>query len=171
MKDFLPTTYTFTPGTSGVGTVTLDIPNFDPKRLVAIINQTRGIVIYSTGSVDLRYSSISANTLTLFFDTSAQNANDILQVVYNSDAPLEIDYQPTLRQMLYAVMYPNWLDRTINAIRVAVINTIATVTTVTTVTTLTTLTNQTNIGSYTADVQNYAGSRTAWSQIVRGRIS
>jgi hypothetical protein len=29
MKDFLPTTYTFTPGTSGVGTVILDIPNFD----------------------------------------------------------------------------------------------------------------------------------------------
>jgi hypothetical protein len=162
MKDFLPTNCTFTPGTSGVGTVTLNINNFDSKRLVAIINQTRGVVIYSTGSVDLRYSSISGNTLTLFFDTSAQNANDILQVIYNSDAPLEVDYQPTLRQMLYALMYPNWLDRTINAVRVAVINTIGTVTT---------LGNQVNIGSYTADVQNYAGLRTAWDATVRGKIS
>lgn len=99
------------------------------------------------------------------------SSNPLPTQVIQGSAGLNVDYQPTLRQMLFALMYPNWLDRTINAIRVAVINTIGTVTTVTTVTTCSTVTNQTNIGSYTADVQNYAMSRTAWNQIVRGRIS
>lgn len=105
------------------------------------------------------------------------SSNPLPTQVIQGDNTLAVDYQPTLRQMLFALMYPNWLDRTLNAIRVAVINTIGTVTTVTgvttvtTVTTTTTLTNQTNIGSYTADIQNYAGLKTAWSQTVRERIS
>jgi hypothetical protein len=155
MKDFLPTTYTFTPGTSGVGTVTLDIPNFDLKRLVAIINQTRGIVIYSTGSVDLRYSSISANTLTLFFDTSAQNANDILQVIYNSDAPLEVIANKTdetvgLLNILVDLLYSNAITDAgqrqrivIDAITTGL--TLAAVTTVNTVSTVSTVSNLTNL--------------------------
>jgi hypothetical protein len=97
-------------------------------------------------------------------------ANDIssanpIPVSIANTSPLEVmvnGVESWLKTILSALQYPNYLDRTINAIRVAVINTIGTVTT---------LTNQTNIGSYTADVQNYAGSRTAWSQIVRGRIS
>lgn len=99
------------------------------------------------------------------------SSNPLPTQVIQGDNTLVVDYQPTLRQMLFALMYPNWLDRTLNAIRVAVINTIGTVTTVTGVTTVTTVTNQTNIGSYSADIQNYAGLKTAWSQTVRGRIS
>ena len=108
------------------------------------------------------------------------SSNPLPTQVIQGDNTLAVDYQPTLRQMLFALMYPNWLDRTLNAIRVAVINTIGTVTTVTGVTTVSTVTgvttvstvtNQTNIGSYTADIQNYAGLKTAWSQTVRGRIS
>lgn len=104
-------------------------------------------------------------------DTSETNP---LPVSIANASPVEVTLngiESWFKTILSALQYPNYLDRTINAIRVAVINTIGTVTTVTTVTTTTTLTNQTNIGSYTADVQNYAGSRTAWSQIVRGRIS
>jgi len=100
-------------------------------------------------------------------------ANDIstanpIPVNITNTSPLEVivnGVETWLKTIAQFLQYPNYLDRTINAIRVAVINTIGTVTTVTT------LTNQTNIGGYTADVQNYAGSRTAWSQIVRGRIS
>ena len=98
-------------------------------------------------------------------------SNPLPTQVIQGNNTLVVDYQPTLRQMLFALMYPSWLDRTLNAIRVAVINTIGTVTTVTGVTTVTTVTNQTNIGSYTADIQNHAALRTAWSQTVRGRIS
>ena len=149
MKDFLPTSYTFTPGASGVGTISLAIANFDPKRLVAIINQTRGVVIYATGAADTRYTTISGSLLTLNVDTSTHNANDTIQVIYNSELPLEVDYQPTLRQMLFALMYPNWLDRTLNAIRVAVINTIGTVSTVTGVGTVSTVTGVGTVSTVT----------------------
>jgi hypothetical protein len=107
-------------------------------------------------------------------DTSA---TDPLPVSIANASPVEVTLngiESWFKTILSALQYPNYLDRTINAIRVAVINTIGTVSTVTgvtTVSTVSTLSNQTNIGSYTADVQNYAGSRTAWSQIVRGRIS
>lgn len=84
MKDFISTTYTFTPGASGVGTVNLSgIQNFDIKRLVAIINQTRGVTIYATGSTTTGYTNLTGSTLTLSVDTTGQNSADILQVVYN----------------------------------------------------------------------------------------
>lgn len=83
MKKFITPTYTFTPGASGVGTVNLSgITGFNIKNLISIINQTRGIVIYSTASVDLRYTNVSGTTVTLNFDTSTQNAADVLQVIY-----------------------------------------------------------------------------------------
>jgi hypothetical protein len=170
MKDFLPTTYIFVPGTSGVGTVTLNIPNFDPKRLVAIINQTRGVVMYATGSIDTRYTAILNNILTLNVDTSTHNAGDILQIVYNDINPLSValdDLSVWFRSILKAVQYPNFLDRGSNAIRATVtaLPTLATVTTVGTVTT------QTNIGNFNADIQVRALSRSAWYSSVRPRIT
>jgi len=86
MSKLKSTFYTFTPGASGVGTVNLSgINNFNAKYLLCIINQTRGIIIYSTGSTTLGYTSISGKLLTLTFDTSAHNANDILQVIYEDE--------------------------------------------------------------------------------------
>jgi len=80
---FIATQYTFTPGISGVGTVNLSgIDNFNASYLKAIINQTRGVLIYSTASTTLGYTSLSSKTLTLTFDTSAHSAGDRLQVVY-----------------------------------------------------------------------------------------
>lgn len=84
MKDFISPAYTFTPGASGVGTVNLSgISAFNIRLLVAIINQTRGVTIYATGSTATRYTGVTGTTLTLFFDTSAQGASDVLQVIYN----------------------------------------------------------------------------------------
>lgn len=90
-KQFVTPTYTFTPGASGVGTLALSgIESFDPKRLVAVINQTRGVVIYATGSAATRYTAVAGNTLTLFADTSTHNAADQLQVIYEQpDETLE----------------------------------------------------------------------------------
>lgn len=112
MKDFLPTSYTFTPGASGVGTISLAIANFDPKRLVAIINQTRGAVIYATGSTDTRYTAISGNLLTLNVDTSTHSASDTIQVIYNSELPLEVvasntDQTVGLLKILVDLLYSN----------------------------------------------------------------
>lgn len=89
MKDFISTTYTFTPGASGVGTVNLSgISSFDIKKLVSIINQTRGVVIYATASNTTGYTALAGSTLTLFVDTTGHNSADILQVVYNDSTQL-----------------------------------------------------------------------------------
>lgn len=83
MKSFITPTYTFTPGTSGAGTVDLSsIAGFDVKRLVAIINQTDGTTIYATGSPATRYTAEAAGVVTLFKDTSSMDAGDALQVIY-----------------------------------------------------------------------------------------
>lgn len=83
MKSFIAPTYTFTPGVSGVGTVNLSgISGFDVKFLVSIINQTRGIIIYSTASDTLKYTNVTGTTVTLFKDTSAMSSGDVLQVIY-----------------------------------------------------------------------------------------
>lgn len=83
MKTFISPTYTFTPGLSGVGTVDLSgIASFNKKSLIAIINQTKGIIIYSTASTTLRYTSVVGTLVTLFFDTSTMSAGDTLQVIY-----------------------------------------------------------------------------------------
>ena len=89
-KAFLSTTYTFTPGAPGEGTVDLSgITSFDVKRLVSVINQTRGVVIYATGSAAYRYTAVAGSTLTLFADTTGHNAADVLQVIYEDpDSPL-----------------------------------------------------------------------------------
>jgi hypothetical protein len=86
MKDFFQANYTFTPGGSGVGTVNLfGIRNFDISRLVSIINQTKGEVIYATGAAATRYTNVSNTTVTLFYNTSAHSSADVLQIVYNYD--------------------------------------------------------------------------------------
>jgi hypothetical protein len=166
MKDFLSVNCVFSPAASGVGTVFLDIPNFDPKRLVAIINQTRGVMIYSTGSIDLRYSSISGNTLTLFFDTTGHSASDVLQVIYNSDSPLEVIADKTnetisLLNILVDLLFSNAIvdagqrqKIVIDAITAGL--TLATVTTVGTVGTVSAVSSVTNVTSlFGVDRQMY----------------
>lgn len=91
MKSFITPQYTFTPGQSGVGTIDLNgIPNFNIKKLVAIINMTRGVIIYSTADASNRYTNISSTTLTLNVDTSSHNSNDILQVIYDNELDLSV---------------------------------------------------------------------------------
>lgn len=83
MKQFIIPSYTFTPGASGVGTVNLSgISGFDVKYLAAIINQTRGVIIYSTADTTKRFTNVTGTTITLFADTTGQNAADVLQVIY-----------------------------------------------------------------------------------------
>lgn len=85
MKAFITPTYTFTPGASGVGTVDLsNIPSFDIRRLIAIINQTDGVIIYTTASEEKKHTAEASGVVTLFFDTSTMDAGDDLQIVYDS---------------------------------------------------------------------------------------
>jgi len=92
MKKFITPTYTFTPGASGVGTVNLSgITGFNVKNLVSIINQTKGVVIYATGSQSLRYTNVSGTTVTLFFDTTGMSSGDVLQVIYEDNSALSVE--------------------------------------------------------------------------------
>lgn len=160
MKDFLPTSYTFTPGASGVGTISLAIANFDPKRLVAIINQTRGVVIYATGSTDTRYTNITGSLLTLNVDTSTHNANDTIQVIYNSELPLEVvasntDQTVGLLKILVDLLYSNAITDAGQRQRI-VIDAIAAGLTLATVTTVTTVSGVTNVaGIFGVNQQMY----------------
>ena len=188
MKDFILASVNFVTGAAGASTVTLNIDNFDVRKLVAVINQTRGVLLYSAASASLKYTALNGNVLTLNVDTTSHSPSDSIQVVYNSDeaiavktsenSMLEASLIPLLKNILNFLLYPNWLDRTLNALRISVIsgiiNTITTVTGVTTVSTVNTvsnLTNLTNLGSYTADAQVDANRRAAWGILVRGRIT
>jgi hypothetical protein len=83
MKAFITPAYTFTPGAADVGTVDLSaIAGFDIKRLLAIINQTTGTLIYSTASPNLKYSALVGSVVTLHADTTGMNAADKLQILY-----------------------------------------------------------------------------------------
>lgn len=89
MKSFIAPAYTFTPGFSGVGTVNLSgISGFNIKFLVSIINQTDGEIIYSTASAALRFTNVAGTTVTLFKDTSAMSAGDVLQIIYEEESPV-----------------------------------------------------------------------------------
>lgn len=80
MKAFITPTYTFD---ASAKTVDLsNIPDFDIKRLLAIINQTAGILIYSTASATLGYASEADGIVTLDFDTTTMSDTDDLQIVY-----------------------------------------------------------------------------------------
>jgi hypothetical protein len=90
MKDFLVTDYIFSPGISGSGYVEFtNLDDFDITRLVSIINQTKGVIIYATASVEKAYSSLSGKRVFLNFNTSTHNAGDKLQIVYNSSQALK----------------------------------------------------------------------------------
>lgn len=95
MKAFIIPSYTFTPGASGVGTVNLSgISDFNIKYLLAIINQTRGILIYSTANASLRFTNVTGTTVTLFADTTGQSSGDVLQVVYEDQTGAPISDTP-----------------------------------------------------------------------------
>jgi hypothetical protein len=172
MKSFITPSYTFTPGASGVGTLTLTgIEEFNARQLVAVINQTRGAVIYATGGAATRYTSLTGNTLTLNVDTSTHSAGDVLQVIYEVTDPLPVSDDTVgklLMRILQMLMAPLGYDKSQGRQRGTVVLESGTVTTVGTVTTLA---NIAAVGGYSAQMQIFDTNRTSWAQCVRSRIS
>lgn len=158
MKSFITPTYTFTPGASGVGTVALSgIAGFNIKYLVAIINQTRGVTIYATGSTATRYTALEGTTLTLAADTADHSASDVLQVIYE-----EMELTEIVRQMQGELeILRNTIGQTRvdggGRLRVLIDQISASLT----LATITTLTNQTSIGGVAANDQVPALRRLA----------
>ena len=179
MKSFITPSCEFTPGASGVGTLNLSgIPDFNARQLVAIINQTRGVVLYATGSTATRYTALAGKTLTLNVDTSTHSSGDALQVIYEVTDPQPVSDDTVgklLMRILQMLMAPLGYDKSLGRQRgtvvVETLPTLATVNTVTTVTTVTTLANIAAVGGYSAQMQIFDTNRTAWAQCVRSRIT
>jgi hypothetical protein len=165
MKEFITPNYMFSPGASGVGSVNLlGIEQFDVARLVAIINQTRGILIYSTASVDNKYTSVSGTTVYLNFDTSSQSSTDQLQIIYNNESST-IDMIVMLNNLLSIIANPGIRDKSVNADRVSIVGTPAVTISSGTVTTLSTL------AGYQAQIPVQNNNLAAWTLACRNRIS
>lgn len=81
---YITPSYTFTPGRAGSGTINLSgIANFNIKKLVAVINQTHGIIIYQSDNPGLRFVENTGATIRLLVDTSYMSSADTLQVLYD----------------------------------------------------------------------------------------
>jgi len=92
MKTILSTNPTFTPGAINAGTLNFSSVNgFNIAGLLAVLNQTRGTLIYATGQASTGYFSWNNSTkvLTLKVDTSSHSSGDQLQVIY--DGPSSSD--------------------------------------------------------------------------------
>ncbi|MFN9304308.1 MAG: hypothetical protein ACK6DA_16250 [Candidatus Kapaibacterium sp.] len=187
MKDFLVTDYVFSPGASTAGYVDfINMPDFDITRVVSIVNQTRGVIIYATASADKKYSSVSGNRVFLNFDTSSHSASDKLQVVYNSSKALktqDTDQQELTRLLnrLVKVMENQQACDSSQRQRVTIdAGTLPTVTTVGTVSTVTTVSTVSSITAGTiTNTQQIAGmnqeqyiniARNAYANSIRNRL-
>jgi hypothetical protein len=92
MKSILSTNPTFTPGAANTGTLNFSSVNgFNIAGLLAVLNQTRGTLLYATGQASTSYFSWNSGTkvLTLKVDTSTHSSGDQLQVIYDSPSSAE----------------------------------------------------------------------------------
>lgn len=165
MKQFITPSYEFNPGTIGAGYLDLSrVPHFDIKRLVAIINQTAGKVLYSTASEALKYLSYSNGRLFFIQDTSSQSATDDIQIIYDEESTV-VDMTVMLNNLMSIIANPGIRDKTLNADRVAVVNTVPVTISSGTVTNLTTL------SGYQSQMPVQNNNTAAWYLSCRSKIT
>lgn len=84
MKQAYTTPYVFNPS---LGTLDLSsIPNFDIKKLYAVVNTsslTNKQLIYAVGIWQYSYTDLTAGVLTLTHDTSGMDSSDELLIIYD----------------------------------------------------------------------------------------
>lgn len=87
MKTVLSNNPSFSPGAAGAGTLTFtpqNFPGFDFKRLLAVVNQSAGKIIYTIGVAGNGGTWNSGNSvLTLQTATTGQTGADILCCIYD----------------------------------------------------------------------------------------
>ena len=109
MKSILSTNPTFTPGAANTGTLNFSSVNgFNIAGLLAVLNQTRGTLLYATGQASTGYFSWNSGTkvLTLKVDTSTHSSGDQLQVIYDTPQ-LVIDSSPAIEGYSNIFRYTN----------------------------------------------------------------
>jgi len=172
MKEFITPKYKFSPGTSTVGYVDLSgIKNFDIARLVAIINQTKGILIYTTASESAKYTSVVGTKVYLNIDTSSHSTDDELQIIYNNESST-MDMIVMLNNLLSIIANPGIRDKTVNADRVSVVNTVpVTISSGTVTISSGTVTNLTTLSGYQSQISVINNNMSAWYLSCRSKIS
>lgn len=86
MKKIVITDPVFNPSTK---TIITNIPNFDVRKLYAIINQTSGTLIYGTGLAGKGFMSVTDSTIVLQYNTTGMNSTDVLQILYDDNEDTE----------------------------------------------------------------------------------
>lgn len=100
MKQIIDFSPAFVPAARTLNFSTME--GFSLRKLMAVINMTRGQVIYVTGKAGLGFTSFTNNILTLEFDTSTQSSGDVLQVLYDigkSSLPSQNDEYVPIRPL------------------------------------------------------------------------
>lgn len=82
----------FTPGVAGAGTINLSgISGFDVRNLYLINNVSQNVVVYAAGTQSKGLAGTTGTTVTLCADTTGQNTNDILQVLYDANNEVNLN--------------------------------------------------------------------------------
>jgi hypothetical protein len=172
-KDFIVTEYTFSPGASSVGYVDLyNLNDFDITRVVSIINQTKGEIIYATGMSDKKYTSVSGRKVYLYYNTSSHSASDKLQIVYNttnSSKSSDTDTQEMIKLLSRLVKIAENQQATDAGQRQRVTIDAGTLPTVTTVSTVTSATNVAAIASMGQE-QYINIARNTYANSIRNKL-
>lgn len=164
MKQFITPSYEFNPGTIGAGYLDLSrVPHFDIKRLVAIINQTAGKVLYSTASEALKYLSYSNGRLFFIQDTSSQSATDDIQIIYDEESTV-VDMTVMLNNLMSIIANPGIRDKTLNADRVTLVGGSTTLSSGT-------VTNLTTFSGYQTQIPVQNNNMAAWYLSCRSKIT
>lgn len=143
----------------------LDYDQIDLGGLLLITNTTDGIIVYNFADTTLR-GTVSGNTITLAYDTTTMDSGDRLQIFYDDGIDItNVQVTDTLRQILFALQNPPYIDKAQNRIRETSVIESGTVTTVGAVN------GFSNFGSQPADVLYRLTSQNTWSNVTRRTIS
>ena len=126
-----------------------NIENFNIKYLYAVINQTSGEIIYSAADNTQNFTAINGTIVTLAYDTTGQNDDDVLLVLYENNDDTALMY--TLLNSFLSSM--GWMGNARSAndqMRVNV-EAMPTTTVAGSLTAVTTVTNLTNMGGQAID--------------------
>lgn len=161
MKQVITPQVVFTPAAKTVRIREIPgVNGFDIRNLYAIINQTTGALIYSTASATLGYTAVTADTITLEFDTTAMSSADVLQIIYEVNDQTELTnalYELIDRLAFLAGARGPSADIRVNSTG-GTLTSVGTLSTVSTVSTVTGVTNIAQLG--TAPVNSYMQSLT-----------
>lgn len=121
MKEFLSERIKYSPGVVGEGYLDItSIPKFKIERLIAIINQTKGKILYTTGSEIFKYLLFDGSKIFFNVDTTSDLSTDSIQVIYDTESDT-VDMTVMLQTLISIIANPGIRDRTQNADRVTLV--------------------------------------------------